>query len=105
MLKTIVHPYVKLVEFIAALKLALYKPQINHLQRVADALIVCDQRKTLTNLYREYVEELDPKTAAVFFRESPWEAEAVGKPRRAFMLEGFLRLVQMLGFEGLSSAA
>jgi hypothetical protein len=100
MLKTIVHPSVKLVEFIVALKLALYQPQIKHLQRIADALIVCDQRKTLTNLYREYVEELDPKAAADFFRESPWRAEDVGKPQRAYMLAEYLRLRQMLGDEG-----
>jgi hypothetical protein len=60
MLKTIVHPSVKLVEFIFTLKLALYQPQIKHLERLVDALIVCDRSKTLTNLYREFVEELDP---------------------------------------------
>jgi hypothetical protein len=57
MLKTIVHPSVKLVEFIFALKLALYQPQSQHLQRIADALIVCDRRKTLTNQYREFVND------------------------------------------------
>ena len=93
MLKTIVHPSVKLVEFIVALKLALYQPQIKHLERLADALIVCDRRKTLTNLYREFVEELDPKTAADFFRESPWQAEDVGRPQRVYNL----RLRQVLG--------
>ncbi len=93
MLKTIVHPSVKLVEFIVALKLALYQPQIKHLERLADALIVCDRRKTLTNLYREFVEELDPKTAADFFREIPWQAEDVGRPQRVYNL----RLRQVLG--------
>jgi hypothetical protein len=100
MLKTIVHPSVKLVEFIVALKLALYQPQINHLQRIADALIVSDRRKTLTNLYREFVEELDPKAAADFFRESPWQAEDVGQSQRAYMLSEYLRLSQMLGDTG-----
>jgi hypothetical protein len=100
MLKTIVHPSVKLVGFIVALKLALYQRQIKHLQRIADALIVCDQRKTLTNLYRQYVEELDPKTAADFFRESPWQSEDVGQPQRKYMLQEYLRLRQMLGDEG-----
>jgi len=97
MLKTIVHPSVKLVEFIFALKLALYQPQSQHLQRIADALIVCDRRKTLTNLYREFVDELDPKTAADFFRESPWQAQDVGRPQRAYMLQEYLRLRQALG--------
>jgi hypothetical protein len=100
MLKTIVHSNVKLVEFIIALKLALYQPQMKHLQRIADALIVCDQRKTLTNLYREFVEELDPKTAADFFRESPWQAEAVGQSQRAYMLGEYLAMRQQLGDSG-----
>ena len=99
MLKTIVHPSSKLVTFILALRLALYQPQINHLKRVADALIVCDRRKTLTNLYREYVKEYDPKTAADFFRESPWEAEMVGKSRQAYMLAELVAISQMLGLE------
>ncbi len=100
MLKTIVHPSVKLVEYIVALKLVLYQPQSKHLERLADALIVCDRRKTLTNLYREFVEELDPKTAADFFRESPWQAEDVGRPQRAYMLREYLRLRQVLGDTG-----
>jgi hypothetical protein len=100
MLKTIVHPSVKLIGFIVALKLALYQSQIKHLQRIADALIVCDERKTLTNLYRQYVEELDPKIAADFFRESRWEAEDVGQAQRKYLLQEYLRLRQMLGDEG-----
>jgi hypothetical protein len=97
MLKTIVHPSVKLVEFIFTLKLALYQPQIQHLERLADALIVCDRRKTLTNLYREFVEELDPKTAAGFFRESPWQAQDVGRRQRRYKLQEYLQLRQLLG--------
>jgi hypothetical protein len=100
MLKTIVHPSIKLVEFITALKLALYQPQNKHLERIADALIVCDRRKTLTNLYREFVEELDPKTAADFFRESPWQAEDVGISQRAYLLSEYLKFRQLLGEEG-----
>ena len=100
MLKTIVHPSVKLVEFIFTLKLALYQPQIKHLERLTDALIVCDRRKTLTNLYREFVDELCPKTAADFFRESPWQAEDVGRPQRAYLLGEYLRLRQVLGDVG-----
>ena len=103
MLKTIVHPSVKLVEFIIALKLALYQPQINHLQRIADALIVCDRRKTLTNLYREFVEELNPKTAADFFRESPWQAKDVGQSQRAYMLSEYLRLMTTSLSKGVHS--
>jgi hypothetical protein len=77
-LKTIVHPSVKLVEYIVALKLALYQPQIKYLERLSDTLTVRDRCKTLTNLYRETLEELDPRTVADFFRESPWQAQDIG---------------------------
>lgn len=99
MLKTIVHPSVKLAHFIVTLKLALNVSQFKHLQRIADALIVCDQQKTLANLYRQHVEEMNSKTAADFFRESPWEAEDIGYKQREYMLREFLELGQMDGQE------
>jgi len=67
--------------------------------RLADALIMSDQRKTLAVLYRAYVDELDPKTAADFFRKSPWEAEVHGRYRRVCMLTKYAALSQLLGFD------
>jgi hypothetical protein len=97
MLKTIVNYSVKLASFVLALELALYQPQMQHLIRLADVLIVCDSRKTLSNLYRQFVEELDPKTAADFFRESPWAPGEVHQARQCFMLRQFLKLADRLG--------
>jgi len=77
MLGIIVHHSAELVTFISLLSLALYQPQIRHLIHLVDALLTCNSRKTLTNLYRQFAAHLDPKTAADFFRESPWQAEDI----------------------------
>lgn len=97
MLKTIVNYSVKLASFVLALELALYQPQMQHLIRLVDVLMVCDSRKTLSNLYRQFVEELDPKTAADFFRESPWTPGDVNQARQRFMLTQLLKLADRLG--------
>lgn len=97
MLKTIVNYSVKLASFVLALELALYQPQMQHLIRLVDALMVCDSRKTLSNLYRQFVEELDRKTAADFFRESPWTPGDVNQARQRFMVAQLLKLADRLG--------
>jgi hypothetical protein len=99
MLKGIVRHSPKLVSFLLSLQLALYKPQMRHVTRVVDALIVCERRKTLSDLYRQYVAELDPKAAADCFRESPWEAAAIRGPRCRFMLGHMLEFARQFGFE------
>jgi hypothetical protein len=86
MLKAIVQHSTKLVAFLSALKLALYQPQIRHLTQILDALLVCDNKKTLTNLSRQLEVEVDPKNAADFFRESTWQSQAISSPRKRFML-------------------
>ena len=60
-----------------------------------DALITCETRKTLSDLYRQFVQHLDPKTAADFFRESPWEAEGLNCSRRQWMLMKMLAFAQV----------
>ena len=72
MLRTIVQHSQSLVAFISALNLALYQPQKRHLIRLMDALFVSHGRKSLSDLYRLWVGAPDPKTAADYFRESPW---------------------------------
>jgi len=97
MLKTIVQHSTKLVAFLSALKLALYQPQIRHLTQIIDTLLVSDTKKTLSNLYRYLEEEPDPKTAADFLRESPWQPEAINRRRKLYMLQKFLEFAQLLG--------
>jgi hypothetical protein len=99
MLPVIVQHSEALATFIFGLHLALYQPQIRHLLRVVDALIVCNQRKTLSDLSRLFHLTLDPKTLADFFRESPWTVDLIGKPRKKFMLQKALELAAQAGLE------
>ncbi len=96
MLKTIVQHSAELIAFLVALKIVLYQPQIRHLTQMVDALLVCPNEKTLSNLYRQLVGEPNPKNAADFFRESTWSVDAVSKPRKAFMLLKLLAAAQAL---------
>ena len=97
MLKTIVQQSQSLVAFISGLQLALYQPQKRHLIQLLEALLVCNGRKTLSDLYRLWVGNLDPKTAADFFRESPWKVEAISGPRKRWMLQQMLGIARQLG--------
>ena len=99
MLPVIVQHSEALTSFIFALQLALYQPQIRHLLRVVDALLVCSQRKTLSGLSRLFQLTVDPKTLADFFRESPWKVDLIGKPRKKFMLLKTLELASQAGIE------
>jgi hypothetical protein len=88
-----------LTSFIFALQFALYQPQIRHLLQVVDALLVCNQRKTLSDLSRLFHIVPDPKTLADFFRESPWSVELLGQPRKKFMVLKILELAAQAGIE------
>ena len=92
MLPVIVQHSEALATYIFALQLALYQPQIRHLLQIVDALLVCNQRKTLSDLSRLFHVSLDPKALADFFRESPWTVDLIGKPRKKFMLMKALEL-------------
>lgn len=99
MLPLIVQHSEALTSFVLALQLALYQPQIRHLLQIVDALIVCSQRKTLSDLARVLHLAPDPKTLADFFRESPWTVDLISKPRQQFMVRKLLELAQAAGIE------
>jgi hypothetical protein len=60
-------------------------------------MIVCNQRKTLSDLSRLLHRSVDPKVLADFFRESPWTVDLINKPRQQFMLAKVLELAQAAG--------
>lgn len=101
MLAAIVQQSEAIVAFITALNLVLYQPQIRHLIQLVDALLVSSDKKTLTNLSRQLVDPPDPKTAADFFRESPWTLPAIATPRKRWMLLKFVELSKALGLGSL----
>lgn len=97
MLPLILHHSEALTSFIFALHLALYQPQIRHLLEILDALLLSNQRKTLSGLARLLHRPVDPKALADFFRESPWTVDLIGQPRKKFMLLKLLELAQAFG--------
>ena len=99
MLKRIVHPSAFLVTFVTLLHLNLSKPQRKHLLRTADAIVVCEGRKTLANLYRQWVEAPDVSAVADFFRVSPWEAEEIYQALGPFAIADMLRRAEEEGAE------
>jgi len=99
MLKRIVHPSAFLVTFVTLLHLNLSKPQRRHLLRTADAIVVCEGRKTLANLYRQWVEAPDASAVADFFRVSPWEAEEICHALGPFAIADMLRRAEEEGAE------
>ena len=98
MLKRIVHQSAKLLMFIGLLQLNLSKPQRQHVQRIADALIVCEApHKTLSALYTLYVEAPDVSNAADCLRISPWPATAITTPLSDFALRDLLAYAEAHG--------
>jgi hypothetical protein len=97
MLKRIVHPSQLLVTFVTLLHLNISKPQRKRLLRTADAIIVCEGRKTLANLYRQWVEAPDVSAVADFFRVSPWEAEEIYRALGPFAIADMLRRAEEEG--------
>jgi hypothetical protein len=71
-LTRIVHPSPQLSAFLDGLGLDLSEPQRQHLLRLADALLVCEDKKTLAALQRQFLDAPDASNMADFLRESPW---------------------------------
>jgi hypothetical protein len=75
MLTRIVHNSPKLCTFFDQLNTDLSKPQRQHILNLADALLVCEDTKTLAALQRQFLEAPDASNMADFLRISPWCAE------------------------------
>jgi hypothetical protein len=75
MLTRIVHNSAKLCTFIDQLNLDLSRPQRQHILNLADALLVCEDEKTLAALQRQFIEAPDASNMADFLRISPWKAK------------------------------
>jgi hypothetical protein len=87
LLKLIVHHSPKLLAFLWGLNVHLTKPQLQHVLRMADAVIVSEARhKTIAGLYRLMVEAPDPSNGADTLRISPWTAEDLRAPLRHFIM-------------------
>ena len=63
--------------FVRGLHLALSQPQLRHLLRVGESLILQEGRKTLSALTRQCLEAPQISSVCDFFHHSPWSAIAV----------------------------
>jgi len=77
MLTRILHNSDPLQSFFNELGLELSVPQQQHLLNMADALLVCEDDKTLAALQRQFVQAADASNMADFLRISPWSASSV----------------------------
>ena len=83
MLTHILHNSPALCAFLDQLHLELSKPQHRHILNLADALLTCEDTKTLAALQRQFITAPDPSNMADCLRISPWQAEMVRSSLRA----------------------
>ncbi len=77
MLSRIVHNSPPLCAFAGPLLSSLSEPQRRHFLNLADALLVCEEKKTLAALQRQFIESVDVSNWADFLRIGPWNASEV----------------------------
>jgi hypothetical protein len=97
MLTRILHNSEELCSFIDQLDLQLSQPQRRHVVNMADALLVCEDRKTLAALQRQFVEAPDASNMADFLRISPWSAEEMRSALRRSQVAWLIEQGQRLG--------
>jgi len=104
-LKLIIHPSTLLLNFVLSLCLSLSKPQRLHVLRTVEALIVTDERKTLSGLYRQWVEAPDVSAVADFFRVSPWSGEEMGQGLSRFVMADMMQRAEAQGIKPIIYAS
>jgi DDE superfamily endonuclease len=97
MLTRIVRNSPQLCAFLEQLPVELSQPQRQHILNLADALLVCEDTKTLAALQRQFLEAPDPSNMADFLRISPWSAEHVRGALRRSQVAWALAQAQRLG--------
>jgi hypothetical protein len=94
MLTRIVQPAPALETYLASLHLNLSQPQAEHLLNLVDGLLVCDERKTLAALQRQFLDATDPSNWADFLRISPWSAADARDALRRHQVTWLLELAR-----------
>lgn len=97
MLTRIVDNSEPLCTFFDQLELPLSKPQRQHLLNMADALLVCEDKKTLAALQRQFIAAPDASNMADFLRISPWEVQTVRRAISTSQVNWAIAQAQRLG--------
>ena len=90
MLTRILHNSDPLHSFFNELGLDLSLPQRQHMLNLADALLVCEESKTLAALQRQFVQAPDASNMADFLRISPWRVHDVRDALRLYQVKRLL---------------
>jgi len=85
-MKAIVRRSAAVVTFVSLLGLNLSAPQLEHVQRFADLLVVAPRRKTLAQLAALELDGVDPSNLADFLRISPWQPDDLALSVLRFLL-------------------
>jgi hypothetical protein len=97
MLTRILHNSEELCIFCDQLGPKLSQPQRRHILNLADALLVCEDKKTLAALQRQFVEAPDASNMADFLRISPWRAEDIRARLRAHQVAWLIAEAERTG--------
>ena len=97
MLTRILHNSEELCIFCDQLGPKLSQPQRRHILNLADALLVCEDNKTLAALQRQFVEAPDASNMADFLRISPWRAEDIRARLRAHQVAWLIAEAERTG--------
>ena len=97
MLTRILHNSEKLCTFLNQLDVELSQPQRRHILNMADALLVCEDKKTLAALQRQFIEAPDASNMADFLRISPWQAQDVRAALRARQVTWLIAEAERIG--------
>jgi hypothetical protein len=97
MLTRIVHNSPHLDAFLDQLQLTLSQPQRQHMLNLADALLVCEDDKTLAALQRQFLDAPDASNMADFLRISPWQAADLRAALRSNQVHWALKQAERLG--------
>ena len=76
------------------LHLDLSQPQAEHLLQLVNGLLVCDERKTLAALQRQFLDTTDASNWADFLSISPWSAADARDALRRHQVTWLLELAQ-----------
>ncbi len=90
---SIVRRSAAVVTFVALLSLTLSVPQLRHVERLADMLVMAPRKKTLAQLVAQELDGVDASNLADFFRISPWDADDLRLPLVEALLRDLARRV------------
>ena len=100
-LKTIIHPSRALEEYLTELGLPLSKPQRQHVLRIVEGVIAGTGRKTLSQLYLQWVDAPDASAAADFLRARVWSEGPLDKLLGEINLAEIIERAKREGFSPL----